>query len=127
MGVAPCRHLLLAAVRKRDGNVTHIRRNFSVAWGAVDLQHFARDYTVVCMKPMLLASSCLRVTIARSDCCAEPDQFLLWLDRIAQRQLAERERAIAEIRDKAAADQRREFVKESCWKFWAVFLPMPGR
>ncbi len=41
----------------------------------------------------------------------EPDPFLLWLDRIAQRQLDERERAIAGIRDKAGADRRKEFVR----------------
>ena len=36
------RRLLLASVRKRDGNVTHMSGNFSVAWGAVDLQPHAR-------------------------------------------------------------------------------------
>ncbi|MCW5977482.1 MAG: acetylxylan esterase [Bryobacteraceae bacterium] len=41
----------------------------------------------------------------------EPDPFLQWLDRIAQRQLDERERAMAQIRDRAAADRRREFVR----------------
>ena len=40
-----------------------------------------------------------------------PDPFLLWLDRIAQQQLDQRERAIAAIHDKAAADRRREYVR----------------
>lgn len=40
-----------------------------------------------------------------------PDPFLLWLDRMAQQQLDQRERAIAGIRDKAGADRRKEFVR----------------
>src|SRR5512143_3194091 len=40
-----------------------------------------------------------------------PDPLLHWLDRIAQQQLDQRERAIAAIREKAAADRRREFVR----------------
>jgi len=40
-----------------------------------------------------------------------PDPFLRWLDGIAQKQLDQRERTVAEIRDRAAADRRREFVR----------------
>ena len=39
------------------------------------------------------------------------DPFLAWLDRIAQRQLDDRERAIAAIRTKADADRRKTMVR----------------
>jgi hypothetical protein len=39
------------------------------------------------------------------------DPFLLWLDRLAQHQLDERERAIAKIRTKADAEVRKAMVR----------------
>ncbi len=41
-----------------------------------------------------------------------PDPFLSWLDRIAQRHLDQRERAIAEIRTAADADRRKAIVRK---------------
>ena len=64
------------------------------------------------MKPLLPAWLAVALLLPGQTVAPEPDPFLLWLDRIAQQQLDERERAIAEIRDKAAADQRREFVRK---------------
>lgn len=40
-----------------------------------------------------------------------PDPFLSWLDRIAHEQLDRRESAIARIRDRAGAEQRRTWVR----------------
>jgi dienelactone hydrolase len=42
---------------------------------------------------------------------SSPDPLLAWLDRIAQRQLDERERAIATIRTPADADRRKAMVR----------------
>ncbi len=52
-----------------------------------------------------------------------PDPLLVWLDRTAQQQLDQRERAIAGIRDKAAADRRREFVRA---KLLEILGGLPG-
>jgi len=51
------------------------------------------------------------VSLLSGQTTSAPDPFLLWLDRIAQQQLDQRERAVAAIRDKTAADRRREFVR----------------
>ncbi len=52
--------------------------------------------------------------LAASVCAAQSpaaDPFLAWLDRIAQRQLDERERTIASIRTRADADRRKTEVR----------------
>jgi hypothetical protein len=63
------------------------------------------------MKPLLLAWLAVESLLSGQTATPEPDRFLLWLDRIAQQQLDQRERAIADIRDKAGADRRKEFVR----------------
>jgi len=62
------------------------------------------------MKPLALVWLAA-VSLLPGQTTPGPDLFLVWLDRIAQQQLDQRERAIAEIRDKAGADRRREFVR----------------
>ena len=63
------------------------------------------------MKTLLLAWLALAPLFAGQTATPAPDPFLLWLDRIAQQQLDQRERTIAAIHDKAAADRRREYVR----------------
>lgn len=62
------------------------------------------------MKPLLLLA-CLGMLLRGQPTAPAPDPLLAWMDRIAQRQLDERERVIAGIRDRAGADRRREYVR----------------
>src|SRR3954469_4466381 len=58
----------------------------------------------------LAAAFCLTVSV----CLAQPastDLFLAWLDRIAQRQLDDRERALAAIATPADANRRKMMVR----------------
>ena len=64
------------------------------------------------MRPFWLAWIATAALLPGQTTTPEPDPFLRWLDRIAQQQLDERERAIADIHDKAGADRRREYVRE---------------
>ena len=63
------------------------------------------------MKTLLPAWLLIAPLFAGQSGTPAPDPFLLWLDRIAQQQLDQRERTIAAIHDKAAADHRREYVR----------------
>jgi cephalosporin-C deacetylase-like acetyl esterase len=60
---------------------------------------------------LLLLAPVLMLLLPAQTTAPEPDPFLLWLDRIAQGQLDQRERLIAGIRDKAGAERRKEFVR----------------
>jgi hypothetical protein len=56
------------------------------------------------------AALCLTASVCLSQ-SASTDPFLAWLDRIAQQQLDERERAIAAVRTRADADRRKAKVR----------------
>jgi len=57
-----------------------------------------------------LAALCLATQVCLPQILTD-DPFLNWLDRIAQRQLDDRERAVAEIRTVADADRRKAMVR----------------
>lgn len=59
----------------------------------------------------LLGIACLQWGVLPAQTPA-PDPFLHWLDEIAQRQLDQRDRAIAEIRSAGDADKRKRMVRE---------------
>lgn len=58
----------------------------------------------------LVAALCLTASLCLPQ-SQPPDPLLTWLDRIAQRQLDERDRAIAAIRTPADADRRKAMVR----------------
>ncbi|MEP7365522.1 MAG: acetylxylan esterase [Acidobacteriota bacterium] len=63
------------------------------------------------MKLFALAGLVLAPLLCAQTAPPAPDPFLLWLDGIAQKQLDQREQAIAAIRDRYAAEQRKSFVR----------------
>src|SRR5438876_7442044 len=58
----------------------------------------------------LVTTLCLTASVCLPQ-SPSPDPFLIWLDRIAQQQLDDRERAIAAIRTQADADRRKTMVR----------------